>query len=48
MRHGSNIHLGQQAFINFSCVVLEVCPVTIGAFGLFGPAVQIYTPATAR
>jgi maltose O-acetyltransferase len=28
---------------NFDCVVLDVCRVTVGAFTLFGPAVQVYT-----
>lgn len=42
--YGENIHLGEQVFFNFNCVVLDVCPVTIGDFTLFGPAVQIYTP----
>lgn len=27
----------------FNCVVLDVCPMTVGDFTLFGPAVQIYT-----
>lgn len=42
--YGENIQLGEHVFFNFNCVVLDVCPVTIGAFTLFGPAVQIYTP----
>lgn len=42
--YGSNIHLGQRVFFNFNCVVLDVCPIVIGDFTLFGPAVQIYTP----
>ncbi|HET6425238.1 MAG TPA: sugar O-acetyltransferase [Planctomycetaceae bacterium] len=42
--YGSNIHLGERVFFNFNCVVLDVCPITIGDFTLFGPAVQIYTP----
>jgi maltose O-acetyltransferase len=42
--YGENIHLGERVFFNFNCVVLDVCPVTIGDFTLFGPAVQIYTP----
>jgi maltose O-acetyltransferase len=42
--YGSNISLGQRVFFNFNCVVLDVCPVIIGGFTLFGPAVQIYTP----
>jgi maltose O-acetyltransferase len=42
--YGSNIVLGERVFFNFNCVVLDVCRVEIGAFSLFGPAVQIYTP----
>jgi maltose O-acetyltransferase len=42
--YGTNIHLGERVFFNFNCIVLDVCPVTIGDFTLFGPAVQIYTP----
>jgi maltose O-acetyltransferase len=42
--YGENIRLGERVFFNFNCVVLDVCPVTIGDFTLFGPAVQIYTP----
>ena len=42
--YGENIQLGERVFFNFNCVVLDVCPVRIGDFTLFGPAVQIYTP----
>ena len=42
--YGSNIELGERVFFNFNCIVLDVCPVRIGDFSLFGPAVQIYTP----
>ncbi|WP_197427302.1 sugar O-acetyltransferase [Bradyrhizobium retamae] len=42
--YGSNIELGERVFFNFNCVVLDVCPVKIGDFTLFGPAVQIPTP----
>ena len=42
--YGANIELGERVFFNFNCVVLDVCPVRIGSFTLFGPAVQIYTP----
>ena len=42
--YGANIELGERVFFNFNCVVLDVCPVRIGSFSLFGPAVQIYTP----
>src|SRR3954469_4330466 len=42
--YGSNIFLGERCFFNFNCVVLDVCPIHIGDYTLFGPAVQIYTP----
>ena len=42
--YGANIELGERVFFNFNCVVLDVCPVRIGSFTLFGPAVQVYTP----
>ncbi len=42
--YGSNIELGERVYFNFNCVVLDVCPVRIGGFTLFGPAVQILTP----
>ncbi len=41
--YGRNIELGERVFFNFNCVVLDVCPVRIGSFTMFGPAVQIYT-----
>jgi maltose O-acetyltransferase len=41
--YGSNILLGKKCYFNFNCVVLDVCPVRVGDFTLFGPAVQIYT-----
>lgn len=41
--YGSNIQLGQKVYFNFNCVVLDVCPVKIGDYTMFGPAVQIYT-----
>lgn len=41
--YGSNIFLGEKAYFNFNCVVLDVAEVTIGDYTLFGPAVQIYT-----
>jgi maltose O-acetyltransferase len=42
--YGSNIELGERVFFNFNCIVLDVCPVKIGGFTLFGPGVQILTP----
>jgi maltose O-acetyltransferase len=41
--YGYNIHVGEQVFFNFDCVVLDVSQVTIGDRCLFGPKVQIYT-----
>jgi maltose O-acetyltransferase len=41
--YGRHIVLGRRVFFNFNCVVLDVCPVRIGDFTLFGPSVQIYT-----
>ncbi|HEY8606106.1 MAG TPA: sugar O-acetyltransferase [Noviherbaspirillum sp.] len=41
--YGTNITLGEKVFMNFNCVVLDVAPVHVGSFVLFGPAVQIYT-----
>jgi len=42
--YGANIELGERVFFNFNCVVMDVCPILIGSFSLFGPAVQVYTP----
>jgi len=42
--YGANIELGERVFFNFNCVVLDVCPVRIGSFTLFGPGVQILPP----
>src|SRR6187551_3129066 len=42
--YGRNIHLGSRVFFNFNCIVLDVCPVTIGDHTLFGSGVQILTP----
>ena len=42
--YGFNIELGERVFFNFNCVILDVCPVRIGSYTLFGPAVQILTP----
>ncbi|MEP9400361.1 sugar O-acetyltransferase [Sphingomonas sp. VNH70] len=39
--YGYNITLGDAVFINFGCVILDVCAVTIGAKTQIGPGVQI-------
>jgi len=41
--YGTQIELGEGAYFNFNCVLLDVCRIRIGARTLVGPAVQIYT-----
>jgi maltose O-acetyltransferase len=41
--YGANIHFGRDVYMNFNCVILDVCAVSIGDGTLFGPNVQIYT-----
>jgi maltose O-acetyltransferase len=41
--YGFNIELGEGAYMNFNCVILDAAPVTIGRHVLFGPGVQLYT-----
>jgi maltose O-acetyltransferase len=43
--YGWNISLGDRAFVNFNCVVLDCAPVTIGADTMLASAVQL-CPAT--
>ncbi|GBU16583.1 MULTISPECIES: sugar O-acetyltransferase [Methylobacterium] len=40
---GFNIAVGDNVFMNFNCVILDVTRVTIGADTQIGPAVQILT-----
>jgi maltose O-acetyltransferase len=40
---GYNIRLGDDVFLNFNCVILDVVEVTIGDRTQVGPTVQIYT-----
>jgi len=40
--YGTYLHLGERAFLNFNCVVLDTCEVRIGAGTLVGPGVQFY------
>jgi maltose O-acetyltransferase len=39
--YGWNITLGERAFLNFNCVVLDCAEVTIGPLTKLGPAVQL-------
>jgi maltose O-acetyltransferase len=40
--YGYNIHLADDVFFNFNCVILDVAKVRIGTGTQIGPAVQIY------
>ena len=40
--YGYNIRLGDEVFLNFNCVILDVVEVSIGDRTQIGPAVQIY------
>ena len=49
--YGFNIHVGENFYANFDCVILDVCRVTIGANCFMAPGVHIYTathPLDAR
>lgn len=52
--YGENIAIGPGAFLNFNAVILDVCPVAIGAAAQLGPGVQLLAadhprdPATRR
>lgn len=41
--YGFNIRLGRGVFLNFNCVILDVCAVEIGDQTQIGPGVQILT-----
>ncbi|GAA0361226.1 maltose O-acetyltransferase [Bacillus horti] len=41
--YGYNIHVGENFFANFDCVILDVCKVTIGDHCMLAPGVHIYT-----
>jgi acetyltransferase-like isoleucine patch superfamily enzyme len=43
MDYGSNVKVGQGAYINVNCVIIDTCLVTIGARTLFGPNVHLYS-----
>ena len=40
--YGQNIFMGSKVFLNFGCVLLDVCRIEIGDGTQIGPAVQIY------
>ncbi|WP_300058109.1 sugar O-acetyltransferase [uncultured Roseobacter sp.] len=41
--YGYNIHLGADVFLNYGCVLLDVCPIRIGDMTQIGPMTQILT-----
>ncbi|KAH7466001.1 hypothetical protein KRP22_014984 [Phytophthora ramorum] len=41
--YGYNIHMGDNVQMNFNCVFLDGCPITIGDRVLIAPNVQLYT-----
>ncbi|MEQ6074009.1 sugar O-acetyltransferase [Bacillus subtilis] len=41
--YGYHIHIGDHTFVNFDCVILDVCEVRIGRHCLIAPGVHIYT-----
>lgn len=41
--YGYNIHVGDNFYANFDCVILDVCPVKMGSNVFLAPGVHIYT-----
>lgn len=41
--YGCNVHVGDDFYANFDCVMLDTCPITIGDRAMLGPGVHIYT-----
>ncbi|MCK6256461.1 acetyltransferase [Fictibacillus sp. KIGAM418] len=41
--YGYNIHVGENFYANFDCVILDICEVRIGDNCLLAPGVHIYT-----
>jgi maltose O-acetyltransferase len=41
--YGYNITIGEDVFLNYGCVLLDVCPIRIGDRTQVGPMVQILT-----
>ena len=42
--YGVNIHVGQNCFVNYNSVFLDVAPITLGDNVLIGPNVTLATP----
>jgi maltose O-acetyltransferase len=41
--YGYNVFLGEAVFMNYGCVLLDVCTIHIGDYTQIGPGVQLYT-----
>lgn len=41
--YGTNVELGRNVFINFSCTILDTCKVTIGARTLLASNVSLFS-----
>ncbi|CBF71560.1 hypothetical protein AN6836.2 [Aspergillus nidulans FGSC A4] len=41
--YGYNVKVGQDVFINFNCVILDTCKITIGSRTLIGPNVSLFS-----
>ena len=41
--YGYNIYVGENFYANFDCLLLDVCPITIGNNSMLAPGVHIYT-----
>ncbi|MCD5322833.1 MULTISPECIES: sugar O-acetyltransferase [Pontibacillus] len=41
--YGYNIYVGEDFYANFDCIILDVCPITIGKNCLLAPGVRILT-----
>jgi maltose O-acetyltransferase len=49
--YGANVSIGAGTFVNLNCVMLDSAAISVGAFGLLGPGVQLLTathPLAAR
>ncbi|MCJ7857505.1 sugar O-acetyltransferase [Corynebacterium kalidii] len=42
--YGTNVHLGDDVFINVDATILDVCPVTVGDRCRIGPGARFLTP----
>lgn len=41
--YGYNIKVGENFYANYDCVMLDICPITIGNNAFLAPGVHIYT-----